>query len=592
MPADRDPDGGQTREPACDRTGRWSARRYGGRRTFELRLPNKPNRYEEGCSVPPEEDTSPPETTIDSAPSGWTFDRTPTFEFSSSEVASTFECKVDAGPWAPCSSPHTTASLWDGDHTFSVRATDAFGNTDPTPAAATFTVKRATSSVSKHERVASYNDRGDQANDVTAWTEGYRGGAEYNMVVRDASALVEAGHGCSQLDEHSVRCYMGSLNTFVIDLGGGDDKVDLSLPERPLWLNAAISGGPGADELHGSPEPDRFHAAIGPDGPDVIDGGGPDADGTAQVYEGDYVSYFQRSEAVEVSIGDGSNDGDVAADEGDDVQGTVEDVIGGQAGDRLVGDEDANWLQGPPYREFGLDGDDVIEGRGGDDNLFGGPGDDTLTGGSGRDGLVGDGGDDSIDSRDDLWESPWCGDGMDTVTVDAHDFPHDDCETLERPDADSDGVHEGLYHGADNCPSVANPGQADADRDGRGDACDSDRDGDGVANASDSCPYSKASGPRGCPTHSGALALRYGAGAFKGTLSSRNAKCRAGRRVTVWKQRPGPDLKLGASTTTSTGAYRLAKASRPGKYYSTVASRFNGGVGTCLAAKSRVLRQG
>jgi len=47
------------------------------------------------------------------------------------------------------------------------------------------------------------------------------------------------------------------------------------------------------------------------------------------------------------------------------------------------------------------------------------------------------------------------------------------------PDGDGDGVPDV----SDNCPSVANPGQADIDGDGAGDACDLDDDGDGVSDA-------------------------------------------------------------------------------------------------------------
>ena len=46
-------------------------------------------------------------------------------------------------------------------------------------------------------------------------------------------------------------------------------------------------------------------------------------------------------------------------------------------------------------------------------------------------------------------------------------------------DSDSDGVLDGL----DNCPTNANPDQADFEGDGIGDACDSDRDGDGLPDA-------------------------------------------------------------------------------------------------------------
>ena len=90
----------------------------------------------------------PPQTTIEAGPSGGTNDPTPTFAFSSSEAGSSFQCKLDAGAYAACSSPRTTAHLADGPHTFSVRATDPAGNVDPTPATRTFTVKTAAVSVS------------------------------------------------------------------------------------------------------------------------------------------------------------------------------------------------------------------------------------------------------------------------------------------------------------------------------------------------------------------------------------------------------------------------------------------------------------
>ena len=44
--------------------------------------------------------------------------------------------------------------------------------------------------------------------------------------------------------------------------------------------------------------------------------------------------------------------------------------------------------------------------------------------------------------------------------------------------------------GADNCPSIANSDQADADSDTAGDVCDTDDDGDGIADGADNCPLS------------------------------------------------------------------------------------------------------
>lgn len=84
-------------------------------------------------------DTTPPETAIASGPSGTIDTSAATFEFSSSEPGS-FECKLDASAWSTCSSPQTYEGLADGDHTFEVRAEDAVGNVDPTPASAAFHV--------------------------------------------------------------------------------------------------------------------------------------------------------------------------------------------------------------------------------------------------------------------------------------------------------------------------------------------------------------------------------------------------------------------------------------------------------------------
>src|SRR6266511_874667 len=60
----------------------------------------------------------PPETQIDSGPSGTTSNTTPTFTFSSDEGNVTFACSVDGAAFAACSGPgasHTTAPLADGE---------------------------------------------------------------------------------------------------------------------------------------------------------------------------------------------------------------------------------------------------------------------------------------------------------------------------------------------------------------------------------------------------------------------------------------------------------------------------------------------
>jgi len=84
-------------------------------------------------------DTTPPQTTISSGPSGTTLEHAASFAFAASETG-TFECSLDGAAFAACSSPVSYAGLADGAHTFAVRATDTAGNADPTPASRSWTV--------------------------------------------------------------------------------------------------------------------------------------------------------------------------------------------------------------------------------------------------------------------------------------------------------------------------------------------------------------------------------------------------------------------------------------------------------------------
>lgn len=91
-------------------------------------------------------DTTAPTTTITSGPPAYTNDPKPTFTFTSNE-AGDFKCKVDAGTYATCVSPFTTAKLGEGSHTVSVKAIDVAKNEDATPASSTFEVGRPVADV-------------------------------------------------------------------------------------------------------------------------------------------------------------------------------------------------------------------------------------------------------------------------------------------------------------------------------------------------------------------------------------------------------------------------------------------------------------
>jgi hypothetical protein len=80
-------------------------------------------------------DGTPPETTIGAgAPAATTNNVNATFNFTASEAGSTFACSIDNGSYFPCTSPRTYTGLAAGPHVFRVRATDAAGNTDQSPA--------------------------------------------------------------------------------------------------------------------------------------------------------------------------------------------------------------------------------------------------------------------------------------------------------------------------------------------------------------------------------------------------------------------------------------------------------------------------
>jgi len=91
--------------------------------------------------VNPPSDSVPPETAITKRPKDKTKKKTATFEFTSNEPGSTFECSLDDAAFAPCASP-LTEKVKKGKHSFRVRAKDAAGNVDGSPATDDWKVKK------------------------------------------------------------------------------------------------------------------------------------------------------------------------------------------------------------------------------------------------------------------------------------------------------------------------------------------------------------------------------------------------------------------------------------------------------------------
>jgi hypothetical protein len=85
-------------------------------------------------------DLTAPETAITSQPASLSGSASATFAFGSADTSALFEASLDGVAYASATSPVTFTGLSDGSHTFAVRAIDAAGNVDATPATYTWTV--------------------------------------------------------------------------------------------------------------------------------------------------------------------------------------------------------------------------------------------------------------------------------------------------------------------------------------------------------------------------------------------------------------------------------------------------------------------
>jgi myo-inositol-hexaphosphate 3-phosphohydrolase len=110
-----------------------------GTHTFQVRASDTNGTDSTPASYTWKVDKTPPETTITSDPPAST-STSPSFAFSSTETGSTFQCRLDDASYASCTSPKGYTGLTSGPHTFSVKATDAAGNTDPTPETQSWTI--------------------------------------------------------------------------------------------------------------------------------------------------------------------------------------------------------------------------------------------------------------------------------------------------------------------------------------------------------------------------------------------------------------------------------------------------------------------
>ena len=177
--------------------------------------------------------------------------------------------------------------------------------------------------------------------------------------------------------------------------------------------NDMLYGGKGMDTLYGGMGDDKLMGEMGDDalkgeeGDDTLIGGlGADklfghkfnaetmkADNTGDSPD-DTADYSMSNEGVTIDLSKTSNSMPNPTGKGGHADGdelvAIEHLTGSMHDDMLTGDytdDEANTLKG-------MDGDDMLSGKGGMDDLQGGKGDDTLNGGAGVDELMGGAGDD------------------------------------------------------------------------------------------------------------------------------------------------------------------------------------------------------
>jgi hypothetical protein len=308
-------------------------------------------------------DTLPSNTSITAGPVGSTGDPTPTFEFEGSESGVTFECSVDGDAFVGCSSPRTLARQDDGAHTFAVRAVDAAGSVDATPASRSYTVSTASVEVSGATLVV----QGTAADDNLRVTMPNASTLTVtNTAISGYSGSgVHVGAGCTFVSDRQANCSSAGVMGLALGGGAGADRVinDVGLP-------STVGGGADDDRLYGGALDDTLDGGDGAD--DLAGRGGTDT-----------VTYAGKPAAVVVTADGKPNDGnstdsDDANARKDNVQPDVENLVGSPGNDSLIANSLSNVISGGA-------GDDTLDGKGANDLLDGGAGADDLIGFTGVD---------------------------------------------------------------------------------------------------------------------------------------------------------------------------------------------------------------
>ncbi|HEV8606894.1 MAG TPA: calcium-binding protein [Tepidisphaeraceae bacterium] len=149
-----------------------------------------------------------------------------------------------------------------------------------------------------------------------------------------------------------------------------------------------VRSGDGNDSIVGS---SGDNSLSGGGGDDTLRGlGGADTLSGDNHTNGDWADYGERAsnDPLWLTLGDGANDGSNSGGEGDNIDDSIEHILGGAGNDSIVGNGNSNSLNG---------GD-------GNDTIWGGGNNDWEQGGQGNDSLLGEAGDDTLAPGNDTTE--------------------------------------------------------------------------------------------------------------------------------------------------------------------------------------------
>lgn len=286
-------------------------------------------------------DTSAPDTNITAHPSDPAGSSSASFSFTGSDGAgsgvASFECALDSGAFATCSSPHSYTGLVDGNHTFQVRAMDAAANADPTPDSFTWRVNGTAPAarVINGACTAAGNASGsitlllaDAGGDPISLTLA----SNSNPALIPNAAIVIAGSGNQRTISVASAAKASGEAALTFNLNDGVSIIPLVITVK-VGTNKTniLNGGEGIDMLFGNKKADILN---GEGGDDLLCGG---------------------------NGADNLNGGD-----GNDI------LDGGKGNDRLDGGA----------------GNDILRGNAGGDRLTGGAGADLFSGGPGNDIMI------------------------------------------------------------------------------------------------------------------------------------------------------------------------------------------------------------